>query len=333
MTKKAQKILILGGAGYIGSVLSPYLQNSGNDVHVIDIGWFGNCLPDSIPVKERDILDLKIPDFEGFDTVIFLAGLSNDPMAEFSPRSNFIYNTGMPAFVGFMAREAGVKRLIFASSCSVYGYTHNSTFTETDPVVSNYPYGVSKLQGEQTLLALADENFSVICFRQGTVCGYSPRMRLDLAMNTMFKNALLLSEISLSNAKIWRPVLGLADLCQAYEKAIHSKLEKGQIINISSFNITIGDMAKDLTVYMEKTYDRKVNTRDKKIQDYRNYKVSTEKAESLLGYRARQTAVDIFKELSENLASFSDFENERYYNIEVFQRHMSLHPEEAHLMV
>src|SRR5688500_15828594 len=138
MNDKAGKILILGGAGYIGSVLSPYLFEKGYTVKVIDSWWFGNYLPEETPVDKRDILDLGIEALEGYDTVIFLAGLSNDPMAEFSPRSNFIYNTGMLAYVGFMAREAGVKRLLFASSCSVYGYTHNSTFSESDPAVSNY---------------------------------------------------------------------------------------------------------------------------------------------------------------------------------------------------
>lgn len=330
MKDQAEKILILGGAGYIGTVLSPYLQGKGYEVKVIDSCWFGNYLPEDIPIEKRDILDLDIAAFEGFDTVIFLAGLSNDPMAEFSPRSNFIYNTGMPAYVGFMAREAGVKRLLFASSCSVYGYTHNSTFCESDPAVSNYPYGVSKLQGEQTLLALADENFSVICFRQGTVCGYSPRMRLDLAINTMFKNALSLNEIGLSNAKIWRPVLGLSDLCSAYEKAIESSLSGGHIINLSSFNTTIGELARELATYMQVFHGKHVSISDKKLQDYRNYKVSIEKAAELLDYHPVQTAMDIFRDLSAHLSEFADFENERYSNIQVFQRRSK--PEQAYLM-
>ncbi len=330
MKKEAEKVLILGGAGYIGAVLSPYLMEKGYDIKVIDACWFGNYLPEEVPIEKKDILDLDIAAFEGYDTVIFLAGLSNDPMAEFSPRANFIYNTGMPAYVGFMAREAGVKRLIFASSCSVYGYTHNSTFTESDPAVSNYPYGVSKLQGEQTLLALADENFSVICFRQGTVCGYSPRMRLDLAINTMFKNALSLNEIQLSNAKIWRPVLGLSDLCSAYESAVRCSLEGGHIINLSSFNTTIGELARELATYMQVFHGKNISISDKKLQDYRNYKVSTEKATELLDYKPVQTAMDIFQDLSSHLNRFADFDNEHYYNIQMFQKRSN--PEQVHLM-
>ena len=152
MTPK--KILIAGGAGFIGSTLSPYLQQSGHDVTVVDACWFGNYLPATIPLIQKDIFEITKSELIGFDEVIFLGGLSNDPMAEFAPQANFIYNTALPAYLGFMAREAGVKRLVYASSCSVYGYTSDKTFTETDPAVCNYPYGASKLQGEQALISL-----------------------------------------------------------------------------------------------------------------------------------------------------------------------------------
>lgn len=321
-----KKIMILGGAGYIGTTLAPFLKECGYDITVVDIGWFGNNLPEDIHYVNSDIFDLKIADLEEFHTVIFLAGLSNDPMAEFSPKDNFIYNTGLPAYIGYLAKEAGVKRVIFASSCSVYGYTHNRTFTEDDIAISNYPYGVSKLQGEKALLALADENFSVICFRQGTVCGYSPRMRLDLAMNTMFKNALSNKEIKLSNHKIWRPILGLTDLCNAYKLGVESDLEFGQVINLSSFNTTIGDLAKQVEEYMLEYCELEITITDSHIEDYRNYKVSTEKAEQLLGFKATQDGLSIINDLYKNLVHFSDFNNEKFYNIEVFKKIMMSKP-------
>src|SRR5574343_67122 len=280
-----QKVLILGGAGYIGTTLAPFLSNQQIDITEVDSMWFGNYMPDDIAVIEKDIFDLKPSDLKRFDAVIFLAGLSNDPMAEFSPKDNFIYNTGMPAYLAFLAKEAGVKQFIFASSCSVYGYTHNTTFTEEDIAVSNYPYGVSKLQGEQAVLALADENFNVICFRQGTVSGYSPRMRLDLAMNTMFKNALSCGEITLSNPKIWRPILGLDDLCQGYLLALQHSLKNGHVINLSSFNATIGELAEVVKSFVAENYNMQVTVINKQVQDYRNYKVSTEKAHQLLNYK------------------------------------------------
>lgn len=315
-------VLVLGGAGYIGTTLAPYLQDNNCNVTVVDTNWFGNYLPSNINTIQKDIFDLNQNDLVGFDTVIFLAGLSNDPMAEFSPKDNFIYNTGMPAYIGFLAKEAGVKRLIFASSCSVYGYTHNSTFTEDDVAISNYPYGVSKLQGERSLLALADENFSVVCFRQGTVSGYSPRMRLDLALNTMFKNALNKGEITLSNPKIWRPILGLNDLCEAYLLAINSNLQQGEVINISSFNTTIGELAQTVKLFVKQQFGLDINITNQNVQDYRNYKVSTDKALQLLNYKPKQDAYSIMLDLYDTVDKYSSFDDERFYNILVFKKIM-----------
>ena len=318
-----QKVLILGGAGYIGTTLAPFLSNQQIDITVVDAMWFGNYLPDDIAVIEKDIFDLKPSDLKQFDAVIFLAGLSNDPMAEFSPKDNFIYNTGMPAYLAFLAKEAGVKQFIFASSCSVYGYTHNTTFTEEDIAVSNYPYGVSKLQGEQAVLALADENFNVICFRQGTVSGYSPRMRLDLAINTMFKNALSCGEITLSNPKIWRPILGLDDLCQGYLLALQHPLKNGHVINLSSFNATIGELAEVVKSFVAENYNMQVSVINKQVQDYRNYKVSTEKAQQLLNYKPQQDAHAIMLDLYRAVDKYSNFDDERFYNIAMFKKKMA----------
>lgn len=316
---KEKKILIAGGTGFIGATLCPYLHSKGYDITVVDIGWFGNTLPKDIRYQERDLFDLRQEDLKGYDTVIFLAGLSNDPMAEYSPKDNFIYNTALPAYLGFMAREAGVKRMIMASSCSVYGYTQNRTFTEDDEAVCNYPYGSSKLQGEQALFSLKAEDFSVICLRQGTVCGFSPRMRLDLAINTMLKNAIQKKEITLSNAKIWRPILGLRDLCQAYEQAMNSDKEVSGIFNIASFNATVEELALETAAVLAEKMQIKVNIVDKKVQDYRNYKVTCQKALDTFGYTPDQTAKSIIEELLANLDTFKDFDNPAFYNIEVFK--------------
>ena len=132
---------------------------------------------------------------------MFLAGLSNDPMAEYSPSQNFIFNAAAPAYLAYVAKKANVKRYVYASSCSVYGYTDNELFDETRPVSSSYPYGISKLQGEQAVMNLMDEAFSVIALRKGTVSGYSPRMRLDLIVNTMFKNGVRNREITVTTLR------------------------------------------------------------------------------------------------------------------------------------
>jgi len=184
------RIFIAGGAGYIGSALIPRLLDRGYEVDVADLMWFGNNLPNEVKILDRDMFDLSEEELADYEQVIFLAGLSNDPMAEYSPRKNFIFNGASPAYLAYIAKRAGVKRFIHAGSCSVYGYTVNELYDEERPSVSGYPYGISKLQGERAAMQLADEKFSVIAFRQGTISGYSPRMRLDLVVNTMFKCAL-----------------------------------------------------------------------------------------------------------------------------------------------
>ena len=151
------RLLIAGGAGYLGSVLIPKLLERGYKVDVVDLFWFGNHLPRQVGVLNKDIFQLTVEDLEPYDQVIFLAGLSNDPMAEYSPSRNFIFNAAAPAYLGYIAKMAKVKRYIYASSCSVYGYTENELYDETRPVSSTYPYGISKLQGEQAVTQLVDK--------------------------------------------------------------------------------------------------------------------------------------------------------------------------------
>ena len=146
------KILIAGGAGYIGSVLVPKLLEREYEVDVVDLLWFGNHLPSEVKLVQRNMMELDEQMMSEYEQVIFLAGLSNDPMAEYSPAKNFIYNAAAPAYLAYLAKKAGVKRYIYASSCSVYGYTVNELYDETSPTVSNYPYGISKLQGETACL-------------------------------------------------------------------------------------------------------------------------------------------------------------------------------------
>src|SRR5580704_15341133 len=174
------KLLIAGGAGYVGSVLIPKLLDRGYKVDVVDLFWFGNKLPRDVAILHKDIFQLSVEALEFYNQVIFLAGLSNDPMAEYSPSKNFIFNAAAAAYLAYTAKNAKVKKYIYASSCSVYGYTENELYDETRPVASSYPYGISKLQREQAAMQMADQNFSVISLRKGTISGYSPRMRFDL---------------------------------------------------------------------------------------------------------------------------------------------------------
>jgi nucleoside-diphosphate-sugar epimerase len=313
------KILIAGGGGYVGSALVPRLLGRGYKVHVIDLFWFGNHLPKETVIMTKDILELDESELEGYDQLIFLAGLSNDPMAEFSPSKNFIQNAAAPAYLAYMAKRAGIKRFIYASSCSVYGYMVDRLCDETATAASSFPYGISKLQGEQGLMQMMNDKFSVICFRKGTVCGYSPRMRLDLVVNTMFKSAIKDKSITVNNPAIWRPILSIQDAVSAYTRAIEANPGISGIFNIASGNYTVGEIADSVKAIIEEKGQSEIKLNIGNATDFRSYKVSIEKARNVLSFRPKHDIDSIVKELADNLPSFRDFSNPQYYNIEVFK--------------
>ena len=314
------KILVAGGAGYIGSVMIPRLLERGYEVDVIDLFWFGNHLPGEVGIIKKDIFKLEEADIKGYDQVIFLAGLSNDPMAEFSPAENFISNASAPAYLAYIAKKAGVKRFIYAGSCSVYGYTVNELYDETCPAVSNYPYGISKLQGENAVIQMIDKNFSVIALRQGTVSGFSPRMRLDLVVNTMFKFAIKDRAITVNNPAIWRPVLGIKDAATAYTRAVEANQDISGIFNVASGNYTVGEIGDLVKSGVKKYLDVDVMLNIKHIQDYRNYKVSIDKARKVLSFHPNHDVESIIEDLVANKEKFADFDNPNFYNIQVFKK-------------
>jgi nucleoside-diphosphate-sugar epimerase len=314
------KILVVGGAGYVGSALVPVLADRGYEITVADQFWFGNHLPARIPIIEKDVFDMTEDDLKGFEQVVFMAGLSNDPMAEFSPALNFISNAASPAYLGYIARKVGVRRFVFSGSCSVYGYTEDRLYDETSPTISNFPYGVSKLQGEQSLISMGNASFSVISLRKGTVSGYSPRMRLDLIVNTMFKAAVEKGEIAVNNPAIWRPILSIQDAIAAYVLAIEANNDISGVFNIASGNYTVGEVAERVKGRLEPKLDRKVRLNILNRQDFRNYKVSTEKAAKVLGFRPTHDIESIVDDLHAHLDRFKDFANPNYYNIEVFKK-------------
>lgn len=314
------KILLAGGAGYIGSVLAPALIDHGYDVEVIDALWFGCHLPKEVKVIDKELFECKKEDFDGYDQVIFLAGLSNDPMAEFNPAKNFVDNGALPSYLAYKAKKAGVKRFIYASSCSVYGYTVDRLYDEESPTVSNYPYGISKLQGERGVLQMQDENFSVIAIRQGTISGFSPRMRFDLIVNTMFKTAVVEKKIMVSNPSIWRPVYDIRDAANAFVRAVQANYSINGVFNATSDNYTVGQVADLVKYEVEKKTGDKIKLDIKNIQDFRNYKVSINKAKTYLGFQPLHTIKDIIDNLFDHMDSFGDFEKDEFYNIRTFKK-------------
>jgi len=314
------RLLVAGGAGYVGSVLIPRLIERGYKVDVVDLFWFGNHLPRQTGILTKDIFQLTVEDLEPYDQVIFLAGLSNDPMAEYSPSKNFIFNAAAPAYLGYIAKIAKVKRYIYACSCSVYGYTENDLYDETRPVSSSYPYGISKLQGEQAVMQLVDDSFSVISLRKGTISGYSPRMRLDLIINTMFKTAMRERTITVNNPSIWRPILSIEDAATAYIRAIEANRNISGIFNIASGNYTVGEVADLIKSAVEERLNLRINLCIKHIQDFRNYKVSVEKAANVLSFHSTGNVRSIVTNLIDNKDLFQDWDNPAYSNIHTFRQ-------------
>jgi len=314
------KILLAGGAGYIGSSLIPVLLEHGYTTDVVDLMWFGNSIPDTVNIRRQDIFDLKEVDVSGYDQVIFLAGLSNDPMAEFDPSRNFVSNGACPSYLAYICKRAGVRRFIYASSCSVYGYTVNELYDEESPVTCGYPYGVSKLQGERGVLQLADDDFSVIALRQGTLSGHSPRMRLDLIVNTMFKAAMTERHVTVNNPSIWRPILDIRDAQNAYLRAIQADISQSGVFNVASDNYTVGQVGDLVKSEVERLTGEKVAITIKNISDFRNYKVSFSKAKTYLGFQPQYDVKDIIDDLFSHREEYGDYDRDEFYNIRAFKR-------------
>jgi nucleoside-diphosphate-sugar epimerase len=271
-------------------------------------------------IIQRDLFTLEEGDLEGYDQLIFLAGLSNDPMAEFSPAKNFIHNGALPSYLAFIAKKAGVKRYVYASSCSVYGYTVNELYDENAPVTCGYPYGISKLQGERGVLQLADEDFSAIALRQGTVCGYSPRTRFDLIVNTMYRAAMVDGRIVVNNPSIWRPLLDVRDTANAFLRAVQADQSISGVFNVAYDNFTVGAVADMVKEEVEKLTGKRILVTVNNMQDFRNYKVTTEKARTYLGFRPKYSVTDMVESLYEHRDEYGDFSNDEFYNIKTFKK-------------
>lgn len=313
-------ILILGGAGYVGTRLSNHLSSKGHQVTVLDHFWFGDHLSPEINKIQRNILDISKKDLEGFDSVLFLAGLANDPMAMFRPDLNFIENSATPMYVAYLAKECKIQRFICSSSCSVYGYTKNEVLNENSIVKPSYPYGISKLQCEMGIQILEDDNFRPILFRKGTIGGWSPKMRFDLVVNTMLKSALSTGKIIVNNPDLWRPLIDIRDVIQGYEKALTSDLKYSGVYNLSGDNFTIGNLGQMITDKL-KGLGFEVDLIVKNIEDLRNYKVSIDKIQRDLGYEPNFSPMDSIDEILKqiNINDF-DFEQDIFYNINTFKQ-------------
>ncbi len=316
---RRKNIYVGGGAGYIGTELVPYLISKGFSVTVADLLWFGNNLPKQVRVIKKDLFDVTYKELKGYDVFIFLAGVSNDPMAHYSPKKNFIYNAALPAYLAHEAKKAGIKRFIYGSSCSVYGNT-TKLCTENTPPLTQEPYGISKLQGEHGVLQYVDNSFSVVVLRQGTVCGWSRRMRFDLAINTMVKSALTEKTITVDNPDIWRPIYDIQDLVTTYEKIILLHKSVSGVFNTASGNYTVGELAKRVANTVRTILHTPIKIRVNHKKTLRNYRVSTHKIKKVFTINKKHSLETLITNLIENSMQLKNLHDKKYYNIKVFEK-------------
>jgi nucleoside-diphosphate-sugar epimerase len=316
------RILVTGGAGYVGSVVVPAALAQGHSVRVVDFGMFGLGHVDRrAEVIPGDIIDCQSEWFEGMDAVIHLAGLSNDPMAGLSPGLNYLFNAAGAAIVAHAAKAAGVSRFILGSTCSVYGFSDSEEVDEDYPARPAFPYAVSKLMAERGVMCLGDEHFRPVILRKGTVVGWSPRMRFDLVTNTMVRTALTKGRIVVHNAHLWRPLIDVNDAAAAYVCAIECDPDVTGIFNIAQRNYSMGELAEEVALALEEFELRVPIVLDNR-QDVRSYRVSTKRALDVLGFRAarpmRETVLDIMRGIAEE--GITDFDSPQYNNVDQMKR-------------
>lgn len=246
------KVLLTGSEGYIGAVLRDQLLAKGHAVTGLDTGYFNECnlgeAPTPIPLIQRDLREVQPEDFQGFDAVVHLAALSNDPLGNLAPGLTEEINTGGSLRVAEMAKKAGVQRFVFASSCSLYGQGAALGLTEEAEANPQTPYAKSKIDFERALSGMASDDFSPTCMRNATAFGFSPRLRFDIVVNNLCGWAFTTGKIAMtSDGSPWRPLVHVKDISKAVVCALEAPREAihNQAFNVGSTanNLQIRDVA------------------------------------------------------------------------------------------
>ncbi|MDH3234154.1 MAG: SDR family oxidoreductase [Alphaproteobacteria bacterium] len=251
-------ILLTGHKGYIGSVMAPHLLNAGYDVVGLDTGYFNDCtlVPDPVKVPEicKDIRDVTSEDLNGFFAVIHLAALSNDPIGNLDEGWTTQINHEASVRLAELARDAGVRRFLFSSSCIMYGMSDAGEVDENSPLDPQTEYARSKVRSESALRELARDGFSPVYLRNGTIYGVSPRMRFDTVLNNLVGAAATAGVVSVfSDGKPWRPVIHVEDVARSFRQVLEAPTED---IHNEAFNngadhlnhqvIELAEMAADV---------------------------------------------------------------------------------------
>jgi len=220
------RVLMTGHNGYLGSVMAPELRSAGHEVTGLDTFFFEGCTlgddQDAIPALRKDVRDIQAADLQGFDAVVHLAALCNDPLGDLHAEWTYEINHQASLQLGHLAREAGVTRFLFASSCSMYGAAgRDDVLTEEAPLKPLTAYAISKVRAEETLSQLADSSFSPVFMRNATAYGLAPRLRADVVLNNLVCWAHTTGRIRImSDGTPWRPIVHVQDIARAFAVAL-----------------------------------------------------------------------------------------------------------------
>ena len=302
------KILVTGSCGYKGSVLVPKLLGKGHSIVALDIQWFGNFLQShpNLEVVKGDIRDIKAINLDGIDAIIHLSSVANDPCGDLDPKLTWEISALATMQLADKANRKGVKHFIFASSGSVYGVKEEEQVIEDlelDPISE---YNKTKMVSERVLLSYQDD-MTVQIIRPATVCGLSPRMRLDVAVNMLTMQALAKGKITVFGGKQARPNIHMDDITDVYLHFLDNPQFTG-IYNAGFENITILDIANSIAKYIP------VDIEVTESNDPRSYRVNSDKLLAT-GYKPKKTVDDAIREIIEKYKAGDLHDSDQCYNL------------------
>ena len=287
------RVLVTGNRGYIGSVLTPILQHEGHEVVGLDTSYYLDRLyPDTgdVPTIQKDMRDVVADDLRGFDAVIAMAELSNDPLGELVGPVTHDVNFKGSVNVAEAAKAAGVKKFVYMSSCSVYGVA-DEVAHEKSPVNPQTAYAECKLLVEDRLWSLGDENFTVTALRNATVYGPSPSQRFDIVLNNLAGTAWIEDRIVMtSDGEPWRPMAHVKDICRGIVAVLNAPHESvgNEIFNVGGHNVKVRDIAETVA----EVFDVSEFSLGSNDGDNRSYQVDFSKISGKLGFEPENTLED-----------------------------------------